>query len=263
MSGNIRQQAINLNCHRIKTISQFGKFITGLNINTGFEFALPNLTSGCDQLIDRFGIITRQQESRAQRDYNYKYSNFDNSIENLLENIVQMAQINARTHDCYGLSLLASGSAEQALGEFRRVLRPGGRVLLRLPAHDWLRGSHDAVIHTARRFTTRNIAQSLHEAGFVVERLSYANTLLFPLALGKRLLERTTPSGPLARSDVAPASAASGEVGVTSTTNGAWSASLPRRSPLSLRDGPDVTRSPTWVGASTASMVPRCACAST
>ncbi len=97
----------------------------------------------------------------------------------------------------------AVGDPGDALTEFRRVLRPGGRALLRLPAYDWLRGRHDAVIHTARRFTTSGLLDWLCEAGFAVERLTYANTLLFPLAAAKRLLEPLLP-GPPGHSDVTP-----------------------------------------------------------
>ncbi len=81
----------------------------------------------------------------------------------------------------------------RALMEISRVLRPGGRILLRLPAYDWLRGRHDKAIHTAHRFTTGELHCALAASGFVVEKLSYANTLLFPLALTKRLLERLLP----------------------------------------------------------------------
>ncbi len=90
-----------------------------------------------------------------------------------------------------------------ALREFARVLRPGGRVLLRLPAYDRLRGRHDEVIHTARRFSADGIGRALDEAGFAVERLTYANTSLFPLAAVKRAVEgvRQTADG---ESDVRP-----------------------------------------------------------
>src|SRR5207248_8255591 len=44
----------------------------------------------------------------------------------------------------------AVGDDVAALGELRRVLRPGGHLLLRLPALDWLRGAHDAAVHTER-----------------------------------------------------------------------------------------------------------------
>jgi SAM-dependent methyltransferase len=89
-----------------------------------------------------------------------------------------------------------------ALREFARVLRPGGWLLLRLPAYDWLRGRHDVVVHTRRRYTTYDVRRKVEAAGMQVVRLSYANTLLFPLALGKRLAERLSPAG--AGSDVGP-----------------------------------------------------------
>lgn len=80
-----------------------------------------------------------------------------------------------------------------ALTEFFRVLTPNGRILLRLPAYDWLRGQHDESVHTNRRYTKKLVRELLEQSGFIVEHLSYANTLLFPLAVIKRLGERVFP----------------------------------------------------------------------
>jgi ubiquinone/menaquinone biosynthesis C-methylase UbiE len=80
-----------------------------------------------------------------------------------------------------------------ALAEARRVLRPGGRLLIRLPAYEWLRSRHDRQVHTRRRYTAAEVRQILRAAGFVVERCSYVLSLLFPLPAASRLLERFTP----------------------------------------------------------------------
>jgi len=80
-----------------------------------------------------------------------------------------------------------------SLDEFSRVLVKGGRVLLRLPAYDWLRGQHDVGIHTARRYTAGEVKDLLLKTGFSVEHLSYANTFLFPIALMKRVAENIWP----------------------------------------------------------------------
>jgi SAM-dependent methyltransferase len=78
---------------------------------------------------------------------------------------------------------------ETALQETGRVLRPGGRLLIRVPAFDWLRGTHDARVSTAHRYTSKELAHKLLKSGFEVEFMSYANMILFPLALVKRLSE--------------------------------------------------------------------------
>ncbi len=76
-----------------------------------------------------------------------------------------------------------------ALSEFQRVLSPGGLLVLRVPAYNWLRGSHDIAVHTGRRYSRLELGQKLLEAGFEIRKLTYANCLLFPVAAVKRLLE--------------------------------------------------------------------------
>jgi SAM-dependent methyltransferase len=79
-----------------------------------------------------------------------------------------------------------------ALEEIRRVLKPGGLFLLRVPAHDWLRGEHDRLVHTRHRYSRAEVRRKLEDAAFKVEQLSWANTVLFPPAVAKRLIERFT-----------------------------------------------------------------------
>jgi SAM-dependent methyltransferase len=91
-----------------------------------------------------------------------------------------------------------------AMGELRRVLRPGGLLLLRLPAFEFMRGAHDVMVHTRRRYTTAELRKKLVSAGFSVERMSYVNSLLFPLAAGVRLGQRLSGHVSHAQSDVRP-----------------------------------------------------------
>ncbi len=89
-----------------------------------------------------------------------------------------------------------------ALRELARVLRPGGWLLLRVPAHDRLRGAHDAQVHTRHRYARAELRAKLKQAGLIVERLSYAGAFLLPIALLRRGLQRQTAATAQARSDV-------------------------------------------------------------
>lgn len=93
----------------------------------------------------------------------------------------------------------------QSLREFARVLRPGGKLILRLPALPVLRGHHDLTVHIARRYTRADLRRKLEAAGLQVDRLTYANSILLPLIFAIRraqlLFLKPRPGQP---SDVQP-----------------------------------------------------------
>lgn len=79
-----------------------------------------------------------------------------------------------------------------AAGELARVLRPGGLLLVRVPALRALWGAHDEAVHSRHRYTAREVRALLEGAGLTVVRTTYANTLLLPLVFARRTLDRIT-----------------------------------------------------------------------
>ncbi len=77
-----------------------------------------------------------------------------------------------------------------AFADAARVLRPGGRLLVRVAAYDWLRGRHDHEWDIGHRYRRGEMCAKLAAAGLIVERSSYANTALLPAVMLKRLTER-------------------------------------------------------------------------
>jgi len=91
-----------------------------------------------------------------------------------------------------------------ALSELNRVLRPGGRLFLNLPAFGFLRSEHDRATDVARRYTRPEITRKLQDGGFIVRRVTYWNMFLFPVVVAVRLIRREREedlSNP-ARSDI-------------------------------------------------------------
>jgi ubiquinone/menaquinone biosynthesis C-methylase UbiE len=68
-----------------------------------------------------------------------------------------------------------------ALREFARVTKPGGHVLIRLPALPALKGPHDTIVHGVRRYVAPELHTKLQSVGLTPLRLTYANALLLPL----------------------------------------------------------------------------------
>lgn len=80
----------------------------------------------------------------------------------------------------------------EALISIARRLKPGGRILITVPAHPWMWSAHDTVNHHHRRYTRKTLRRVVEEAGLRLEMMSWFNSLLFPLAAGARLAGRIT-----------------------------------------------------------------------
>jgi len=79
----------------------------------------------------------------------------------------------------------------EALKEAYRVLRPGGKVLITVPAFPFLWGPQDDIADHKRRYRRGELVRKIREANFQVRFSSYFNSLLFPaVALGRWGLRR-------------------------------------------------------------------------
>ena len=79
---------------------------------------------------------------------------------------------------------------ERAFDGLRQIverLRPGGVLVLNLPAYDWLYSEHDAAIHTSERYTRRRVADLLARLGLRPVVLTYRLCLLFPAVVATRV----------------------------------------------------------------------------
>lgn len=76
-----------------------------------------------------------------------------------------------------------------ALEDLFRVLEPGGRLLIYVPAFNVLYTSMDRKVGHYRRYRVGPLVEMIRRAGFVVRRAGYADSLGFGAALAYRLVD--------------------------------------------------------------------------
>jgi SAM-dependent methyltransferase len=77
-----------------------------------------------------------------------------------------------------------------ALRELARVLTPGGRLLVSVPAYQWAWTDHDVQAGHHRRYTRARLGRAVERSGLVVQRASYGFAGVFPFFVAERVARR-------------------------------------------------------------------------
>jgi SAM-dependent methyltransferase len=74
-----------------------------------------------------------------------------------------------------------------AIASIAVKLRPGGKFVMTVPAHQWMWSAHDVVNHHQRRYSKSALRTLFESSPLKLETSGYFNSLLFPAALAERL----------------------------------------------------------------------------
>lgn len=79
---------------------------------------------------------------------------------------------------------------QSALAAIAAKLKSGGKLVMTVPAHQWMWSAHDVVNHHKRRYSKAGLKQLIESSPLRLETLGYFNSLLFPLAIAQRLASK-------------------------------------------------------------------------
>jgi len=82
-----------------------------------------------------------------------------------------------------------------AVDALASCLKPGGKLLVTVPAHQWMWSKHDELNHHKRRYSKRELKRLIEGSPLRLDAIGYFNSLLFPLAVGARLASKVTGKG--------------------------------------------------------------------
>lgn len=131
-------------------------------------------TGGTTVFLKKYGLVTGVDTSRVALRLAKKH-NINTMVGNA--NLLSFKNSSFDLVTCFDVLYHRDVNIDQAIKEMWKVLKPGGWLLIRVPAFEFLRGGHDVVVHTKKRFTTAKMQVLLRE--FKIHKLTYFNMSLF------------------------------------------------------------------------------------
>jgi SAM-dependent methyltransferase len=100
----------------------------------------------------------------------------------------ELAEVSDRHYDLIGaFDVIEHIDDDQtALASIATKLKPGGKFVIAVPAHQWMWSAHDVVNHHKRRYSSRALRALIEGSPLELVKIGYFNSLLFPLAVAER-----------------------------------------------------------------------------
>ena len=104
----------------------------------------------------------------------------------------ELAGVPDRGYDLIGAFDVIEHIADDraALVSIAAKLKPTGKFVMTVPAHQWMWSAHDVVNHHKRRYSKRGLKALIDGSPMKLERIGYFNSLLFPAAVAQRAASR-------------------------------------------------------------------------
>jgi SAM-dependent methyltransferase len=100
----------------------------------------------------------------------------------------ELAEVSDRHYDLIGAFDVIEHIDDDAaaLVSIATKLKPGGKFVMAVPAHQWMWSAHDVVNHHKRRYSRRALKALIDGSPLALEKIGFFNSLLFPLAVAER-----------------------------------------------------------------------------
>ena len=139
-------------------------------------------------LLKKFGKVSAIEKDEFAREYAFKVTGVNVKPGSLPSNI------NFKTSEfdliCMFDVLEHIENDEKALNSLKPLLKSGGKLIITVPAYQWLFGKHDKIHHHYRRYSKQLLISVASAEKYNIEFVTYFNFFLFPLAVISKVLDK-------------------------------------------------------------------------